>query len=55
MVFVVENSKRYHKIGCKNVDGKSGLMYNINAAESMGYFPCPDCWKTETMEDINLL
>lgn len=42
-VCVNSNSKKYHKYGCDDFDESYFWIYNIEAAEQEGYYPCPKC------------
>ena len=46
-VFVTEAGSRYHRYECYHIDNKSYWIYNIEAAKSMGYTPCKDCFSSE--------
>lgn len=42
---ITENNSAYHHYFCANWDKSSFMIYNIENAESYGYYPCPDCWE----------
>ena len=43
-VIVPTEDDSYHRYGCPNIDENDSFwIYNINAAESRGYTPCPEC------------
>jgi hypothetical protein len=39
-----DGRKRYHIYGCEDCDTSSFWIYNIEAAEQYGYYPCPKCY-----------
>ena len=39
-----DGRKRYHIYGCEDCDTSSFWIYNIEAAEQKGYYPCPKCY-----------
>lgn len=43
-VMVSEHGSYYHRHGCEKFKANSFWMYNIDAAESMGYKKCKYCW-----------
>lgn len=42
-VVVNENSKKYHKYECDDLDFSYFWIYNTELAESKGYYACPKC------------
>lgn len=40
---VNENSKKYHTYWCEDFDSSGFWIYNIDAAEDIGYYACPKC------------
>lgn len=45
--FVTPGGNCYHHYGCPHISGSEYWIYNIELAESKGYTPCLDCWKSE--------
>ncbi|MBR2615548.1 MAG: hypothetical protein IKC69_02600 [Clostridia bacterium] len=44
IVFVSDDgTNRYHTYGCEEFDSSSFLAFNVDAAISQGYTPCPHC------------
>lgn len=39
-----DGRKRYHVYGCEDCDTSRFWIYNIEAAEQEGYYPCPKCY-----------
>ena len=44
VIVLDDGSDYYHTYDCYEKYGGSFWAYNINAAESKGYTPCPDCY-----------
>lgn len=42
-VMVTGTGEKYHTYGCQYVEGREFWIYNIAAAEGMGYEPCSVC------------
>lgn len=42
-VIVKRTGEKYHTYGCQYVEGREFWIYNIEAAEGMGYEPCSVC------------
>ena len=43
-VMVSEHGSYYHKHGCEKFTADTFWIYNISAAEDMGYKRCKSCW-----------
>lgn len=52
-VCVGENDKYFHKYGCIKFDSSSFYIFNKEAAEDQGYFPCPFCKKGYIVKSDN--
>lgn len=44
--FVTLGGNCYHHYGCPHISGSEYWIYNVELAESKGYTPCLDCWKS---------
>ena len=47
-----DNTKTYHKYGCKNFDDSSFRVYKTELAKEKGYTECPACHKPLTTLDL---
>lgn len=49
-VFVTSTGYKYHEFDCYHIAGRPYWIYNVEAAESMGYEPCLDCYYDDFIE-----
>ena len=50
-VIVQRGVTNYHRYGCSRLDYSYFWIYNKEAAEGLGYDPCPQCYSQKSIEE----